>query len=75
MSLTPIFDAVLADSEPDIFLAGLVFPRPTMFTKGGLIGKPVTLANWNDHWPSKPVGQGPAVPHPRYTHRNGSDDW
>lgn len=28
MSLTPIFDAVLADSEPDIFLAGNIFPRP-----------------------------------------------
>lgn len=28
MSLTPIFDAVLADSDPDIFLAGSVFPRP-----------------------------------------------
>jgi hypothetical protein len=28
MSLTPIFDAVLADSEPDIFLAGDIFPRP-----------------------------------------------
>ena len=30
MSLTPIFDAVLADSDPDIFLAGNVFPRPAV---------------------------------------------
>ena len=28
MSLTPIFDAVLADSEPDLFLASDIFPRP-----------------------------------------------
>lgn len=28
MSLTPIFDAVLADSDCDIFLAGNIFPRP-----------------------------------------------
>ena len=30
-SSTPIFDAVLADSEPDLFLAGNVFPRPVSF--------------------------------------------
>lgn len=28
MSLTPVFDAVLADSDPDIFLASKVFPQP-----------------------------------------------
>lgn len=32
MSRTPIFDAVLADSEPDIFLAGLIFSRPVVET-------------------------------------------
>jgi len=56
LSLTPIFDAVLADSEPDIFLAGLIFPRPVtetlrealgrighpQFAKGGMIHKPVS---------------------------------
>ena len=39
MSLTPIFDAVLADSEPDIFLASPVFPRP-QFARGGLVPNP-----------------------------------
>lgn len=28
MSQNPIFDAVLADSEPDLFLASSIFPRP-----------------------------------------------
>lgn len=28
MSLTPVFDAVVADSEPDLFLASEIFPRP-----------------------------------------------
>ena len=30
MSLTPIFDAVLADADCDIWLAGNIFPRPTL---------------------------------------------
>lgn len=28
MSLTPVFDEVLADSDPDIFLASNLFPIP-----------------------------------------------
>lgn len=28
MSITPVFDAVLADSDPDIYLAGNIFPWP-----------------------------------------------
>jgi hypothetical protein len=28
MSDTPLFDAVLAESDPDIFLASTVFPIP-----------------------------------------------
>jgi hypothetical protein len=57
MSLTPVFDAVLADSEPDLFLAGSIFPRPGLdsfeaaliraghprFARGGLIPKPQTV--------------------------------
>lgn len=30
MSLTPIFDEVLADSDPDIFLASNIFPNPVV---------------------------------------------
>jgi hypothetical protein len=32
MSLTPTFDAVLAESDPDIFLASTVFPNETSET-------------------------------------------
>ena len=32
MSDTPIFDAVLAESDPDIFLASTVFPNETSET-------------------------------------------
>jgi hypothetical protein len=32
MSLTPTFDAVLAESDPDIFLASNIFPRPALYT-------------------------------------------
>lgn len=69
MSLTPIFDAVLADSEPDLFLAGTVFPRP------GLVEAPIRsflgmeVAPWQ---------QGFAVD-PRWKARVrgvfGSEDW
>jgi hypothetical protein len=39
MSNTPIFDAVLAESDPDIWLASTtVFPHPAVFAAGGYIG-------------------------------------